>query len=192
MATAKNSDKTTTEAKKQEPEEFYHIRLKGASMFNDPASGLELNALNGNSTGMVSTNTPKSKLKRVELAIQLGRLEVFDPTLPDMTEVGPAPKKDLTRTTEARVISRPDEPEILRFIEMVREKGPKGVVSLKIMHHLETTGENPGLKPRGDIVDAIEQALTELGIEDPKLTEIETDRIMVLSEKPQEVLISMQ
>jgi hypothetical protein len=198
-APQQKSSSTTAVDKKQDNKQsreprndVYHVRLRGAGMFKDDLSKLNLNALSGKSSGTVSRDTPKENLVRLRQAITLGRVEIYDPTLPDMTEPKPTPRKDLTKTNEYKVICHPNDDEILRFIGMVKDKGPKGVLSLKIMHSLETGGDNPILKPRADIVNALEDALKELGIDNPKLTKVEVDRILVLHDTPEEIMLSMQ
>jgi hypothetical protein len=187
------AQKKATEIKTEKKDPgVYHIRLKQAAIFKDGLSGLDLNALQERSSGTISRDLPEERLLRVKQAVALGRIEPYDPNMPEMTELPPPPKKDLTKTSEYKVLAHPDEEEILKYIDMAITKKQSGILSLKIMHHLETAGENPGLAPRESIVNALETGLKSLGIDRPNLSTVEVDRILTINTEPQEILSSVQ
>lgn len=173
---------------------YYHFRLKKAAMFIDDFSGLDLNEGMGKRTGRVQRGLPQSRYRRVQIACNLGRIEQYNPNVPDMTEVTPPPKKDLTRTPEYKMLNdlRQKIEHILDFVRLAGQKGRRAVVPLKIMHYLETTGQNAVLRPRPDLVDLIESTLKTLGVTDYRITEVEENGILQLNESPEEYLVSMQ
>jgi|10_taG_2_1085330.scaffolds.fasta_scaffold216530_1 hypothetical protein len=186
VKTEKDNDTTTDTVAKEE--EVYHIRLKSATMYMEPALGLDLNALQDKRTGTVPKNLPKDALLKLSQAIHFNRVERYDPNMPEMTEPPPKKKKDLTRTNEQTVLNHPDEAEIIRYIEMVAERKARGVLSLKIMWLLETDGKNPALTPRANIVDILSAKLRDQGITKPALTEIEVEGIVVMNSEPGEIV----
>lgn len=171
--------------------DVFYIRLSKASMFIDNLSGLDLNVLEGRFSGTVNKTIPENKLTRIKKGISVGAIEQYNPNMPEMTEVRPQPKKDLTRTSEYRVLCHPEMDEIKRYIDLVATKKQRGALSLKIMFRLETDGQNPQLSPRGEIIDYLMAKFKTLSITNKELTNMEIDSILVMNEQPSDIVVSV-
>lgn len=172
----------------------YHFRLRNAGMFIDTLSGLNLNGPAGHSTGMVKRGLGKSAYQRVRQAMSLGLIEQYDPTRPDMTETPPPTRKDLRKTREFQFLNDPkaNVDELIKYVHLIATKGRRGILPLKIMHQLETTSQNYLLRPRPELVDAIEVGLRVLKVTDYRITDTEEDGILEISTTPGEYILSMQ
>lgn len=172
----------------------YHFRLRGAAMFLDPLSGLDLNGVAGRPAGMVKRGLGKSAYQRVRQAMSLGLIEQYDPTRPDMTETPPPSRKDLRKTREYQFLNDPKAKtdELVKYVQMVATKGRRGILPLKIMHQLETTSQNYLLRPRPELVDAIEVGLKALKVTDYRITDDEEEGILQINMTPEEYVVSIQ
>ena len=184
---------------KAEPEEeidrdsFYYFRLDRAGMFVDDISGLNLNNPAGVRQGKVRKGLDPSKYERVRLGLANRRIKQVDPRFPEVSESLQPTRKDLKKTREAQILATKQKPDILLdlFDNLGSKKAGKGVLPLKIFHWLEVGGHNYVLRPRPEIVDAIEAQLKVNGVTDFRIKPEDEEGILVVNMSTEEYVTNM-